>query len=134
MRLVKSRNTKPELRVRRLLHRLGYRFRIHYDQLPGKPDIVLPSRRKAIFVHGCFWHRHPKCRHARIPKSRQNYWLPKLERNRVRDSTSQRRLRREGWSVMVIWECQLKDEPRLTRRIRKFLGTPSVCDKTHRTN
>lgn len=126
MRLVRSRDTKPEMQVRRMLHGLGYRFRIHYNKLPGKPDIVLPSRRKAIFVHGCFWHRHANCRHARLPKSRKDYWLPKLERNRVRDATTQRRLRRDGWSVMVVWECQLKNSERLAGRFKRFLGQPSV--------
>src|ERR1043166_4715922 len=108
MRAVKSKGTKPEIKVRRLLHKAGYRYRLHRKDLPGNPDLVFPSRRAVIFVHGCFWHRHKGC--GRMPKSKLSYWLPKLEANKTRDQKNQRALRRSGWRVLVIWECQLRDK------------------------
>ena len=105
MSRVRGKDTKPELIVRRLLHGLGYRYRLHARDLPGKPDIVFRGRRKAIYVHGCFWHRHPDpaCKLARLPKTRQDFWVPKLEGNRQRDIENQRRLTEMGWEVLVVW-------------------------------
>ena len=122
MRSVKSRNTGPELVVRRLLHGMGYRYRLHRRDLPGSPDLVFGPRRKVIFVHGCFWHLHEGCRRARIPKSRVDFWQPKLEGNRRRDARNQAELRRRCWGVLVVWECEIKDEYVLERRIEEFLG------------
>lgn len=121
MRRIRSRDTQPELQVRSLVHRLGFRFRLHRADLPGKPDIVFPSLRKVIFVHGCFWHLHGRCREGRIPNSRIDYWEPKLLRNKIRDKATRAELRKLGWSIMVIWECELKDEDKLERRITDFL-------------
>jgi DNA mismatch endonuclease (patch repair protein) len=128
MALVRGKDTKPELVVRRLIHGLGYRFRLHRKDLPGKPDIVLPRLRKAIEVRGCFWHRHPDpaCTRARIPKSRQDFWIPKLEGNARRDADNERALRALGWDLLVVWECETvptrRDE--LTAAVRQFLGAP----------
>jgi DNA mismatch endonuclease (patch repair protein) len=123
MSRVRYKDTKPEFVVRRLVFALGYRFRLHSKRLPGRPDLVFPGLKKVIFVHGCFWHRHPAktCMLARLPKSRLDFWLPKLEANRRRDVVQQRRLRRMGWSVMVVWECQLRRPLTLERRLRSFL-------------
>ncbi|HET6248168.1 MAG TPA: DNA mismatch endonuclease Vsr [Tepidisphaeraceae bacterium] len=122
MAAVKSRDTKPELLIRRLVHRLGYRFRLHRRDLPGTPDIVLPRLRKIINVHGCFWHMH-SCRHAqRAPRANALYWRNKRLANARRDRRNLRRLRRAGWEVLVIWECQLKDVQRMADRIRRFLA------------
>lgn len=118
---VRSRDTKPEMSVRRLLSAMGYRYRLHVGGLAGKPDIVLPARRKIIFVHGCFWHRHQGCSLARLPKSRRSFWLPKLEANRLRDGRVKSALRRDGWSVATVWECQTKDTDRLGKRLRRFV-------------
>lgn len=114
----------PEMRVRRLAHALGYRFRLHRKDLPGKPDLVFPARRCIIFVHGCFWHQHPDpaCRDARPPKSNQAYWLPKLSRNVARDQEHIARLEALGWRVLVIWECETADQAALGKRLRAFLG------------
>lgn len=124
MRAIRSTNTKPERLVRSLVHALGFRFRIHRDDLPGKPDVVLPRLKKIIFVHGCFWHGHQQCRVAHTPKSNTSYWTPKLERTVRRDARNQRQLRRLGWSVMVLWECQLKDVGRVASRLERFLNKP----------
>lgn len=120
MSRIRARDTKPELRVRRLLHGLGYRFRLHRRTLPGTPDLVFPSRKKAIFVHGCFWHRHEGCRLARLPKTRQDFWLPKLEGNRARDLRDQAALRDLGWEVLVVWECEVQSQD-LRDRLVAFL-------------
>ena len=106
MRRITKTDTKPEFAVRRAAHRLGYRFRLHRRDLPGTPDLVFPRLRKVILVHGCFWHQHVGCRLARQPKSRPDYWLPKLERNWKRDAETQATLRELGWDVLVVWECQ----------------------------
>ncbi len=109
MAAIRSKDTKPELRVRSLLHRLGYRFRLHRSDLPGKPDIVLPSKRKIIFVHGCFWHLH-ECRFGRVqPATNENFWTEKRRRNCERDETNLQLLRQDGWDVLVIWECLLNE-------------------------
>lgn len=123
MRNIRSKDMTPELRVRSLLHRLGYRYSLHGTDLPGRPDIVFPRLKKAIFVHGCFWHQHPDpaCKITRQPKSRLEYWAPKLARNRQRDSQSATLLRRLGWKVLVVWECQIEDHRRLKPRLITFL-------------
>lgn len=116
---VKNRDTKPEISVRRLMHRLGYRFRLHRADMPGSPDLVFPSRRKAIFVHGCFWHQH-SCKRGAPPSSNTEFWHKKLERNRQRDKDVSRKLKESGWEVIVIWECELNDERKLERRINRL--------------
>ncbi|MGV6872366.1 very short patch repair endonuclease [Pseudochelatococcus sp. B33] len=123
MSRIRDRDTKPELRVRRLLHSLGYRFRLHRRDLPGSPDIVLPRHHAVIFVHGCFWHRHddPNCRLARMPKSRLDFWGPKLASNQVRDERVRQSLIALGWRVLVVWECEIKDEEGLKNKFLDFL-------------
>jgi DNA mismatch endonuclease (patch repair protein) len=121
MARVRSRNSRPELFVRKLAFALGYRYRLHARDLPGRPDIVFRKRRKVIFIHGCFWHRHGACALARLPKSRLEFWLPKLEGNKRRDEKNKRALWRQGWKVLTIWECQLKSSARLSTRLRRFL-------------
>jgi DNA mismatch endonuclease (patch repair protein) len=117
-------NTTPELKVRSLLHRLGYRFRLHRKDMPGSPDIVLPKHRTAIFVNGCFWHRHANCHNATTPSSHQEYWLPKFSRTIERDRKNQERLRAEGWQVIVVWEC----ETRYLAKIEKRMTNIFCCD------
>lgn len=121
MSRIKGKNTKPELAVRRLVHRMGYRYRLHGRGLPGKPDLVFAGRRKVLFIHGCFWHRHESCRLARLPKSRLDFWLPKLNANVQRDREAELKLTELGWKVFVIWECEVKDEAALARRVKAFL-------------
>jgi DNA mismatch endonuclease (patch repair protein) len=132
MRRIKSQGTKPELAVRRLVHGLGFRYRLHRKDLPGKPDLVFGPARMAIFVHGCFWHSHEKeeCLDGRAPKSNASYWLPKLARNKERDSASIAALRDAGWRVLVIWECETRDERDLENRLMAFLGPRQVRGKT----
>ena len=122
MRANKGTNTKPELVVRSLLHRAGYRFRIHGRSLPGTPDLVFTARRKVVLVHGCFWHAHPGCRYATVPKTRADYWIPKLERNRERDTEHAKHLHELGWADLVVWECEMKDPTKLFERLSDFLG------------
>lgn len=122
MSRVRGRDTKPEMLVRRLAHGMGYRYRLHRRDLPGSPDLVFPSRRKVICVHGCFWHRHPDCKLARLPKSKLDFWGPKLETNRERDERNLALLAELGWDVLVIWECQTKSREALQARIGEFLG------------
>lgn len=122
MSRVRSKDTKPEMLVRGLVHRMGYRYRLHDRSLPGNPDLVFPSKGKIIFVHGCFWHRHGKsCEFTRWPKSKLDFWKPKLERNRRRDERVRRQLRKLGWTVLVVWECQSKNSQKLAKRVRVFL-------------
>jgi DNA mismatch endonuclease (patch repair protein) len=122
MGLVRSQNTKPEIKLRKALFSIGYRYRIHEKKLPGKPDIVLPKYRTAIFVHGCFWHGHVDCRAAKPPKSNLQYWTPKLARNAERDTAHQENLKASGWQVIVIWECELrKDAPAVLSLINEKL-------------
>lgn len=121
MAAVRGRDTNPELIVRRIVHGLGFRFRLHRKALPGTPDIVLPRLQKIIFVHGCFWHRHPKCHYASIPATRTEFWTEKLCANVERDKKSIHDLRQLGWRVMVVWQCELRDLFALRRRIEKFL-------------
>jgi DNA mismatch endonuclease (patch repair protein) len=123
MALVKGVNTKPELTVRRVVHSMGFRYRLHVKVLPGRPDLVFPRLGKVIFVQGCFWHRHRRstCRLARTPKSRIEFWEQKLEGNHQRDLRNKRLLRSAGWLVLEVWECELKNEDALARRLRYFL-------------
>lgn len=124
MRAVRQKNTAPELTVRRLLFQLGLRFRLHVKRLPGSPDIVLRKHSTAIFVHGCYWHRHPGCKYATMPKTHQAYWLPKFESNVERDARKAEALRALGWWVLVVWECETRDLVRLEDRLRDELGLP----------
>jgi DNA mismatch endonuclease (patch repair protein) len=119
---IKSKDTKPEFVVRQLLFRLGYRFRLHPTDLPGKPDIVFIGRRKAIFVHGCFWHQHSECREGRMPGSRAHYWVPKLEGNVRRDRRHTLALVQLGWNVLVVWECETQSLEKLEHDMINFLG------------
>ena len=121
MRRIRHKDMKPELMVRKLTHALGYRFRLHRRDLPGKPDLVFPGRKKVILVHGCFWHQHPGCREGRLPGSNQGYWKPKLERNVERDAANLARLREEEWQTLVVWECETKDAASLRRCLDAFL-------------
>lgn len=120
MRSVKAKNTKPELAARQLIHRLGYRFRLHRKDLPGKPDIVFPKYRAVIFVHGCFWHWHG-CKRTRMPKSNSEYWRAKIDRNVARDKRTKRELGKLGWRRLVIWECELTDLQKVSRKVQNFL-------------
>jgi len=121
MRAVKGHDTGPELIVRHILHGLGYRYRLHGQDLPGKPDITFRSRRKVLFVHGCFWHGHDCRRGGRTPKNNQNYWVVKIARNKTRDERHEAELASMRWSVLTIWECELKDKNYLTERLCGFL-------------
>ena len=131
MRANKGKDTKPELAARSLLHRMGYRYRLHRRNLPGSPDIVFPGRRKAVFVHGCFWHWHddPACRTSHVPRARGDFWLQKLARNRERDERKVQALMDLGWDVLVVWECQLKDAAWLQDQVVGFLGVSSGCHR-----
>jgi DNA mismatch endonuclease (patch repair protein) len=121
MRRIGPKNTKPEMVVRRFLWRMGYRYRLHVRALPGRPDIALMGRRKAIFVHGCFWHGH-HCRAGRLPRSRAEFWRTKIEQNRERDDRKERQLCDAGWDVLTIWQCELRDRESLERRLVDFLS------------
>lgn len=121
MARVRGKDTKPEMRARRLLTQLGARYRLHRKDLPGSPDIVLPGRKLAIFVHGCFWHGHDCKRGARTPKANADYWLTKISRNRARDITSREALQAAGWRVETLWECEMKDEATLRERLSALL-------------
>lgn len=120
MSSVRNKNTAPEVVLRRALHSLGYRFRLHRKDLPGSPDIVFPSRRKAIFVHGCYWHGHG-CRWGKLPKSRLDYWTPKIEANRARDARRVDEMLRLGWAPMVVWQCELRNPDATVQRVVDFL-------------
>ncbi|MEY9562246.1 very short patch repair endonuclease [Sinorhizobium fredii] len=124
MSQVKSKDTSPEMTVRRLLHSMGYRYRLHGKNLPGKPDLVFAGRKKVIFIHGCFWHGHDCKRGARIPSTRQDYWLAKVGRNKERDARNVSSLEQAGWSVLTVWECELKDRVALAACLTQFLGGP----------
>ena len=129
MRRVKGRDTGPELKVRKALTRLGARYRLYRKDLPGKPDIVLPGRKLAIFVHGCFWHGHDCARGARVPQQNRDYWLGKVGRNRERDEAHRLALAATGWRVETIWECDLKDETALSARLEALLAAGAHVDK-----
>jgi DNA mismatch endonuclease (patch repair protein) len=120
MSRVRGKDTRPEMVVRRLVHKAGFRYRLHVSDLPGRPDLVFPKRKKVIFIHGCFWHSHSGCPHARVPKSRTNFWTAKFESNKTRDERNSHALTEAGWDVLVLWECELRD-PGLIGKIREFL-------------
>jgi len=131
MSRIRSKDTKPELIVRSLLHRMGFRFRLHRKDLPGKPDIVLPKYKTVIFVHGCFWHGHKGCRRSNVPKSNQEYWVPKINRNIQRDKEHYKQIKKMGWKVLVIWECECKYHEKITKKIKSsvILKKLKYCDK-----
>ncbi len=120
---IKGKNTRPEMLVRRLVHGMGYRYRLHRKDLPGSPDLVFPRLRKVIFVHGCFWHRHHGCRFAYTPKSNKQFWLQKLESNTRRDARVLKSLDDLGWDVLVVWECEVSDLPSLSQKLASFLAS-----------
>ena len=122
MAAVHSKNTKPEMIVRKLVFGMGYRYRLHSARLPGRPDMVFPGKCKVIFVHGCFWHRHKGCRYATSPKTRVEFWESKFAANVARDKRTERELKKHGWSVLTVWQCQLRDPERLARRLDDFLS------------
>lgn len=124
MRSVRQKDTKPEMIVRRALHSMGYRFRVNLRILPGSPDIVFPARRQAIFIHGCFWHRHLGCRLASTPKTRLDFWEPKFRANIDRDARKVHELEQLLWDVMIVWQCETCDRTALMDRLREFLGPP----------
>lgn len=126
MSLVKGKNTRPEMIVRRLVHGAGFRYRLHDAKLPGKPDLVFSRKRKVIFVHGCFWHRHEGCALARIPKSNQEFWLTKLGGNKARDKSNLLKLQEAGWDTLVVWECEMKDMESLEQRLREFITATTI--------
>lgn len=122
MSRIRSKDTKPEFVVRRIAHKIGFRFRLHRKDLPGKPDLTFPSRKKVVFVHGCFWHRHDGCKLASQPKSRQDYWEPKFARTVERDKQAQEFLRKMGWKFLIIWECETKNPEKVEITLNKFLS------------
>lgn len=122
MRRIRGKDTQPEMRVRRITHALGYRFRLHRRDLPGTPDLVFPGKKKVIFVHGCFWHRHTGCKLAASPKTRVDFWEQKFEDNIRRDSEATEQLRADGWSVLTIWECETGDPSLVEKKLIEFLG------------
>lgn len=121
MSMVHSKDTKPELLIRRLIYGMGFRYRLHCKELPGKPDIVMIGRKKIVDVRGCFWHGHEGCKYGRLPKSREDFWKAKIDRNRERDSKNQRILNEAGWRVFVVWQCELKDLETLKTRLHEFI-------------
>ncbi|RJP34203.1 MAG: DNA mismatch endonuclease Vsr [Candidatus Omnitrophota bacterium] len=121
MSQIREKDTKPEIIIRKIVHALGYRFRLHRRDLPGCPDLVFPSRRKIIFVHGCFWHRHSGCSKSTTPTTRNDYWIKKFKGNVKRDRTNIKSLRNQGWDVLVIWECETKETEKLYENIKYFL-------------
>lgn len=125
MSRVRATDTGPELQVRRLVHSMGFRYRLHCSDLPGRPDLVFRKLKRVIFVHGCFWHQHPGCARSALPTSRAEYWREKLRNNVRRDARSIRNLRRDGWKVLILWECQLAAGQKLERLLSRFLTTPS---------
>lgn len=126
MSRIKGKDTKPEILVRSMLHRMGLRFRLHRKDLPGKPDIVLPKYRTVIFVHGCYWHRHRNCRLTYMPKTRQDFWQKKFEGTIKRDKRKSSQLRGEGWRVLTVWECETQSPEKLEKRLRKCFDLPEV--------
>lgn len=122
MAAVHSEDTRPEMAVRKIVHGLGYRYRLHVRTLPGRPDLVFPAKRKIVFVHGCFWHRHGKCRYASSPKTRRKFWGAKFAANVARDRRIVRELKRMGWAVFTVWQCELKKSARLMGRLNDFLS------------
>ena len=131
MASVRSKGTKPEMTVRRALHRLGYRYRLHRKGLPGRPDLTFVSRKKVLFINGCFWHLHPGCSRAKIPRTNQVFWVRKLTRNRSRDADNIESLRKLGWDTMTVWQCELRDLDSALNRIVIFLGPRTASAHTH---
>ncbi len=127
---VHSKDTSPEMGVRGIVHRLGYRYRLHVKALPGCPDLVFPSRRRVIFVHGCFWHRHPKCRYSTSPKTCEEFWQAKFVSNVARDRRARRELKRMDWAVLTVWACELKKPNKLTERLNEFLSDRHQAKRT----
>lgn len=121
---IKRSNTKPERVVREVLHGLGYRFRLQWKPCPGRPDVAFTRRRKAVFVHGCFWHQHTGCKLAHVPETRREFWQLKFDRNRARDARDLKRCMDEGWDTLVIWECETRDAASLATKLATFLGPP----------
>lgn len=140
MAAIRSKDTSPEVIVRKLLHSIGYRYKLHGPKLPGKPDIVFKTRKKVVFVHGCFWHgcERPGCLDSRRPKSNTGYWTPKLRRNKERDAENAAALKSDGWDVLIIWACETKDQRQLKAKLSRFLGPcklSKVCPQTgHRSS
>ncbi|GAB2869064.1 very short patch repair endonuclease [Paraburkholderia jirisanensis] len=130
MARVRNKHSSPEMLVRRLLHHAGYRYRLHRKDLPGTPDLVFPSRKKVIFVNGCFWHRHERCALARIPKTRVDFWTAKLNGNKERDERKISALNKLGWETFVLWECELGDCAEVLRRVTNFLGHTNASGST----
>lgn len=126
MSRVPSKNTGLEIAVRKLVWAMGYRYRLHARDLPGKPDIVFRGRRKVIFVHGCFWHRHPGCRYASMPKTRQIFWREKFDRNILRDAEHMSALQEMGWAVIVVWQCEMRNPDAVCHKIKKFIETDKL--------
>lgn len=135
MSRIRAKDTSPELALRRLIHAAGFRYSLHRKDLPGKPDLVFSSRRKVIFVHGCFWHQHQHqdCIETHRPQSNRDYWLPKLHRNQERDNRARQELLKEGWSVLTVWECELKTLASVERRVLKFLKQPTKSSLQQRS-
>lgn len=126
MSRIRGKDTKPEMIVRRLVHALGYRYRLHVRDLPGCPDLVFPGRRKIVFVHGCYWHRH-SCKNGKyVPSKNRKFWRAKLEANKKRDQKNRRKLRKSAWDVLTIWECQTKHSEKIVDRLMTFLGDTSL--------
>jgi DNA mismatch endonuclease (patch repair protein) len=134
MRAVRSKHTGPELVLRHLLSRMGYRYRLHNSFLPGKPDVSFSAKKKVIFLHGCFWHQHSRCKKSSFPKSNLSYWTPKLRSNVERDQRVRRALRKLGWEVLVVWQCGLRNEKATRIRLKQFLGSPSSRAKRSASN
>lgn len=124
MARIRGRDTRPELQVRRLLHSAGYRYRVQLKGVPGRPDIAFPARKKAILVHGCFWHGHEGCKRAHIPRTRSAYWTAKFERNKARDQRQRLQATELGWEVLVVWECEVPAKAALQEKLSVFLGPP----------
>jgi len=121
MRNIRAKNTSPEMMVRRIVHRMGFRYRLHVPGLPGKPDLVLTRLKKIIEVRGCFWHQHEGCIDSHVPKSRMEYWRPKLTKNVERDKINQAKLIADGWKILTLWECELRDSEEIRQRLKRFL-------------
>lgn len=132
MRSNRGKDTMPERALRSIAHSMGYRYRKHVKGLPGTPDIVFTARRRAVWLHGCFWHSHPNCRFAAVPRTRAEYWVPKLEQNRARDAQHAARMRDMGWETLVVWECELQDPVQVAESLKRFLGPPRYMRRRRR--
>ncbi len=131
MSRIRAADTKPEKIVRSILHRVGFRFGLHVKSLPGKPDIVLPKYKTVVFVHGCFWHCHKGCRRANVPKTNKKYWVPKLERNLERDKINKRALKKDGWRIITVWECEVKKELKVFSKLKPLFEEKKSIDIPH---